>query len=167
MFKRKLFGMVGKMYLGHRLETTNPANCKTDTIVMLQKYLEMLETLPEPKLIARPLVGNWSGIEVAYHAINSTKTILKICDGLATGKKVPDMMPSEIGRTKSLYRKDVLSFARPVLKEVMDFTFTFEESPTCNHPVFGPRDLKQWLVLNLVHLERHYRQFIKAMGIPN
>lgn len=131
---------------------------------MLQKFQEHIESTPQEQLERRSPNEKWSGIEVTYHAINSAKRILRICEGLRARQNVPDLDRSNAGRTKTVSRDDLMS----LIKSVYDFTDTFDftklRTSSSAHPFLGRKDFQQWLVLNLVHLERHYRQLNRVLS---
>jgi DinB superfamily len=131
---------------------------------MLQKFQEKIESIPQDKLERRSPNEKWTGMEVTFHAINSAKRILRICEGLRAKQNVPDLNRSDAGVTKTVSRDDLMDLIKRVYDMADKFDFTKVETAASAHPFLGRMDFQQWLVLNLVHLERHYRQLDRVLS---
>ena len=137
---------------------TGDSQLKQKTLVMLQKFQERVESTPQDLLEQRPGAEKWNGMEVAFHAVNTTKGILRTCEGLRAKQNVPDSGKSSAGRTRAVSREDLIALMRRVYEMTDKFEFKNVKTESCAHPFLGKRNFHQWLVVNLVHLERHYRQ---------
>lgn len=155
--------VVANTYLYFR-GLTSDSQLKSQTLKMLQKFQERVQSTPAEQLERRSPNEKWSGIEVAFHAINSAKGILRTCEGLRSKQNVPDSDRSNAGRTKTVSRDDLIA----LIKRVYDMTdkFDFKQAKTASsaHPFLGKKDFQQWLVVNLVHLERHFRQLDRVLS---
>jgi DinB superfamily len=137
---------------------------RSKTLQMLQKFQERVEsTLPED-LERRSPNEKWNAMEVAFHAVNSTKGILRTCEGLRAKQNVPDSDRSNAGRTKTVSHDDLMALIKRVYDMTDKFDFKQAKTASCAHPFLGKKDFQQWLVVNLVHLERHYRQFDRVLS---
>lgn len=131
---------------------------------MLQKFQERVESTPQEDLERRSPNEKWSGLEVAFHAVNSTKGILRTCEGLRAKQNVPDSDRSNAGRTKTVSRDDLMALIKRVYDMTDKFDFKQVQTASSGHPFLGKKDFQQWLIVNLVHLERHYRQLDRVLS---
>ena len=155
--------VVANTYLFFRGFISDP-QLRSKTLQMLQKFQERVEsTLPED-LERRSPNEKWNAMEVAFHAVNSTKGILRTCEGLRAKQNVPDSDRSNAGRTKTVSRDDLMALIKRVYDMTDKFDFKQAKTASCAHPFLGKKDFQQWLVVNLVHLERHYRQFDRVLS---
>jgi hypothetical protein len=155
--------IVANTYLYFRGFTSN-SQLKSRTLQVLEKFQKHIESTSQDQLQRRSPNERWNGIEVAYHAINSTKGILRICGGLRAKQNVPDLDRSNAGRTKTVSRDDLMALLKDVYDLTDEFDFTKVRTASSAHPYLGRKDFQQWLVLNLVHLERHYRQLHRVLS---
>jgi hypothetical protein len=155
--------LVANTYLYFR-GFISDSELKSKTLEMLEKFQKRIESTPQENLERRTPDEKWMGMEVAYHAINSVKGILRICEGLRAKQNVPDSDRSNAGRTKTVSRDDLMTLIKGVYEMTTDFDFTKVRTASCAHPFLGRKDFQQWLVLNLVHLERHYRQLNRVLS---
>ena len=155
--------VVANTYLYFRGLTSN-SQLKSQTLQMLQKFQECVKSTSPENLERRWPDEKWCGMEVAFHAINSTKRIFQICDGLRAKENVPDLDRSNAGRTKSVSRDDLMSLIKRVYDMTEKFDYNNVKTASSAHPFLGKKDFQQWLVLNLVHLERHYRQLNRVLS---
>lgn len=155
--------VVANTYLYFRGLTTD-SQLKLRTLEMLRKFQERIESTPQKQMERHSANEKWSGIEVAFHAINSAKNILRTCEGLRAKQNVPDSERSHAGRTKTVSRDDLAGLATRVYELTDNFDFTKVKTASNSHPFLGKKDFHQWLVLNLVHLERHYRQLDRVLS---
>jgi hypothetical protein len=156
--------VVANTYLYFRGLTTDSAQLKSQTLQMCKKFHEKIKSIPEIELERRSPNERWNGIEVAFHAIHSAKRILLICEGLRAKQDVPDLDRSNAGRTKTVSREDLMTLLTRVYDMTEKFDFTKVKTAASAHPFLGKKDFQQWLVLNLVHLERHYRQLNRVLS---
>lgn len=154
--------VVANTYLYFRSRISD-SQLKSQTLQMLQKFQERIESTPHEQLKRRSPNEIWNGIEVAFHAVNSAKGILRTCEGLRSKQNVPDSDRSNAGRTKSVSRDDLMELIKRVYAITDNFDFTKVKTASNSHPFLGKKDFHQWLVLNLVHLERHYRQLNRVL----
>ena len=150
-------------YLFFRGFTSN-SQLRSQTLQMLQKFKKRLESTSQEDLERRLPNEKWNAIEVAFHAVNSNKGILRTCEGLRAKQNVPDSDRSNAGRTKSVSRDDLMVLIKRVYDMTDKFDFTEVKTASSAHPFLGKKDFQQWLVLNLVHLERHYRQLDRVLS---
>jgi hypothetical protein len=155
--------VVANTYLYFR-RLSSDSQTKSQTLEMLQKFQEKIESTPQDKLEQRSLNEKWTGTEVTFHAINSAKRILRICEGLRAKQNVPDIDRSNAGVTKTVSRDDLMDLIKRVYDMTAKFDFTKVKTASTAHPFLGRKDFQQWLVLNLVHLERHYRQLDRVLS---
>lgn len=155
--------VVANTYLYFR-SLTSDSQIKSQTLQMLQKFQDCIESTSQEELERRSASEKWTGMEVAFHAINSAKGILRTCDGLRTKQNVPDLDRSNAGRTKTVSRDDLMALIKRVYDMADQFDFTKVKTASSAHPFLGKKDFQQWLVLNLVHLERHYRQLNRVLS---
>src|SRR5262249_7639911 len=128
----------------------------------IRLFRNKIEILSPEQLNARKVSEKWNGSEITFHIFHATKRVLGICEELRKGHPVPDLERSVIGKSKDISYADLLDYCRKVDDVTSQFDFDSNSTLTCAHPFFGQRNFKQWLVLNLVHFERHYRQFIRV-----
>jgi hypothetical protein len=102
-------------------------------------------------------------MQVAFHAVNTAKGILRVCEALRAQQNVPDSDRSSAGRTRDVSRADLLSLIKRVTDMTGGFDFKKVKTGTSGHPFLGQCDFHRWLVINLVHLERHFRQFNRTL----
>jgi len=143
---------------------TSDSQLKSQTLRMLQKFQEYIESKPQEQLERRSPNEKWTGMEVAFHAINSAKGILRKCEGLRAKLNVPDSDRSHSGRTKTVSHDDLLDLVKRVYDMTENFDYKKVKTASSAHPFLGKKDFQQWLVLNLVHLERHYRQLNRVLS---
>lgn len=154
---------MSKLYFAYRGRITHD-QLKEKTFQHIQKFHDKLKNGTLDQLQARIAAGKWTAMEVAFHAVNTTRAILRNCDGLRNNKELPALDQSAIGRTKTVCREDALQLCDRVLDQVKHFDFSYAKTEVYSHPTLGPMDFKQWLVMNLVHLERHYQQMLNILG---
>ena len=115
-------------------------------------------------MLKKPVYGKWSAMEVAFHAVNTTKGILRLCECLRAKQNVPDSDRSSAGRTREVSRADLLTLIKRVSEMTTSFDFKSVKTATSAHPFLGQCDFHKWLVINMVHLERHYTQLNRALA---
>lgn len=161
MLKRVLFQLIAKRYLAYR-GRIDAETLRKETVQLLQKFLDKVESLSPDQLDAHPIQGKWGGTEVAFHAVNTAKHIFLFCVDLRNGKTLPDVGRSAVGLTKNVSREDLVHLCRQTREQAGQFDFSYVQTASFGHPLFGPMGFKQWLILNLVHLERHYQQLLRV-----
>jgi DinB superfamily len=155
--------VVANTYLYFR-GLTSDSQLKSQTLKMLGKFQERIQSTAAEQLERRSPHEKWNGIEVAFHAINSAKGILRTCEGLRAKQNVPDSDRSNAGRTKTVSRDDLMALIKRVYDMTDKFDFKQVKTAASAHPFLGKKDFQQWLVVNLVHLERHYRQLDRVLS---
>lgn len=165
MLKRTLVRLISRVYIDYRKHVSSD-DLKKQTIRALQDFLQKVERLSPAQLEAHPFSGKWSAQEIVFHAVNGAKGLLRICEGLHNNQDVPDMDRSAMGRTRQVPREDLVLLCRRVIDMAEQFQFVSDSTKTCAHPVVGKNDFKGWLVINLVHLQRHYRQLLRTTEAP-
>ena len=161
MLKRTLLRLITGGYLAYRKRISSD-DLKKQTILTLQDFLLKVESLSPAQLEAHPSSGKWSAQEIVFHAVNGAKGLLRICEGLHNNQDVPDMDRSAMGRTRQVPQEDLVLLCRRVIDRTEQFQFVSASTKICAHPVVGKNDFKGWLVINLVHLQRHYRQLLRT-----
>ena len=161
MLKRILVRLIFRTYLVY-LRRVSSEDLKKQTVRALQDFLQKVESLSPAQLEARPFSGEWSAQEIAFHAVSATKGLLRLCEALHNNQDVPDMERSAMGRTKQVTQEDLELLCRRVIEMTDQFRFESGSTKTCAHPVAGKNDFKGWLLINLVHLQRHYRQLLRT-----
>ncbi len=159
--RRIFFRFFANLYLEKRGKI--PAvELKQRTLKLIRKFQEKAQNLTQEQLEARLDAEGWNVSEVTYHAVNSVKSIVRKCEELRNDEDVPPMEPAAMGRTKSVSREDLIELCNQVygLAEQMDFTALSKKKTA--HPLLGPGDFRRWLVINMVHLERHYKQLLRT-----
>jgi hypothetical protein len=136
---------------------------KEKTLSLLEMFRKQVESTPEEMMLKLRPNEKWNGMQVAFHAVNTTKGILRLCEGLRAQQNVRDSDRSSAGRTRDVSQVDLLKLIDRVSTMALDFDFTSQKTPTCAHPFLGKCDFHQWLVINMVHLERHYRQLNRVL----
>jgi hypothetical protein len=137
---------------------------KERTLSLLEMFRKRVESTPEEAMLKMRSNEKWNGMQVAFHAVNTTKGILRVCEGLRAQQNIPDSDRSSAGRTRDVSHADLLKLIDRVSTMTSDFDFTAEKSTSCSHPFLGKCDFHQWLVVNMVHLERHYRQLNRVLS---
>jgi hypothetical protein len=155
--------LIANTYLYFR-GLTSDSQLKSKTLQMLQKFQQRIESTPQEKLRRHSPIEKWNGIEVAFHAINSAKVILRTCDGLRAKQNVPDLNSTHAGRTRTVSRDDLMTLIQRVYEMTDKFDFKNVKTASSAHPFLGKKNFQQWLVLNLVHLERHYSQLNRVLS---
>jgi hypothetical protein len=155
--------VIANTYLYFR-GLSSDSQLKLQTLQMLQKFQERVESTSQEDLERRSPNEKWNGEEVAFHAVNSAKGILRTCEGLRANQNVPDSNRSNAGRTKTVSRDDLMALIKRVYDMTENFDFTKVKTSASAHPFLGKKDFQQWLVVNLVHLERHYRQLNRVLS---
>jgi len=164
--KRIFYRFFANLYLEKRGKI--PADeLKQRTLKLIREFQEKAQNLTQEQLDARPDAEGWNACEITYHAVNSVKGIFRICEGLRNEEDVPPMERAAMGRTKAVSCEDLIGLCEKVygLAEQMDFTTSSKRK--CAHPILGPGDTKRWLVINLVHLERHHKQLLRTASLPD
>jgi len=163
--RRIFFRFFANRYLARRGKI--PADeLKQRTLNFIRRFQEKAQNLTQEQLDARLNEEEWSAGEVTYHAVHSVKSIFRNCEKLRKDEDVPSMERAAMGRTKSVSREDLIELCNQVygLAEQMDFTASSKKKTA--HPLLGPGDFRRWLVINMVHLERHYKQLLKTASLP-
>ena len=153
-----------RLYLSGRGRGVSPDELKVRTLHQLRRYLSQLEMLSVEQLAFPQEKGKWNAQEITYHVMKTVRYILRVCDGLHRGIDLPPLDRSQIGRTKVVSREILLEDCRRTAEMLEKFSFHSESKRTYVHPTLGNWDFKGWLVINLVHLERHYRALKMAIG---
>jgi len=153
---------MSKLYFAYRGRITHD-QLQEKTIQQIQKFHDKLKSGTPDQLQARVAAGRWTAMEVAFHAVNTTRAILRNCDSLRSNKELPALERSAIGKTKTVSLEDLIQLCDRALDQVKQFDFSYTKTKVYLHPILGPLDFKQWLVMNLVHLERHYRQMLGVL----
>ena len=163
--KRIFYRFFANLYLEKRGKI--PADeLKQRTLKTIRRFQEKAQNLTQEQLDARPDAEGWNAGEIAYHAVNSVKGIFFICEGLRNEEDVPHMERSAMGRSKSVSREDLIGLCEKVCGIAEQMNFTGSSKKKCAHPLLGPGDFKRWLVINMVHLERHYKQLLRTASLP-
>jgi DinB superfamily len=156
-----MFFWFGKAYLGYRGRITSD-ELKQRVLQQIRFFRNKIESLSPEQLNVRKVSEKWNGSEITFHIFHATKRVLGICEELRQDHSYPDMERSAIGQTKDIPYPDLLEYCRKVDDLTSQFDFHSNSTKTCAHPFFGQRNFKQWLVLSLVHLERHYQQLLRV-----
>ncbi len=130
---------------------------------LLELFHNRVESTSEEAMLKKPVSEKWSAMEVAFHAVNTAKGILRLCESLRAKQNVPDSGRSSAGRTREVSRADLLTLIKRVSEMTTSFDFKSVKTATSAHPFLGQCDFHKWLVINMVHLERHYRQLNRAL----
>ena len=152
---------VLRMSLAYRNRIA-PDQLKSQTVKVLEDYQQTLSATSFETLGRSPATGKWNGGEIAFHVLRAAKATFRMCEGLRSNQPVADVPKDQAGKTKSVGREDLLSRSTQLLELAKQFDYRSSTKNISSHPFFGPLNDKQWLVVNLIHLERHYRQLESA-----
>jgi DinB superfamily len=155
--------VVANAYLYFR-GMISDSDLKSKTLEMLQRFQELIGSTSQEQLERRSGNERWNGIEVTFHAVNSAKGILRTCEALRAKQNVADSDASHAGRTRIVSRDDLMGLIKRVYNLTDKFDFKKVKTASTAHPYLGRKDFQQWLVLNLIHLERHYRQLNRVLS---
>jgi uncharacterized damage-inducible protein DinB len=159
------------------------------------KFLQSIAGLSQKQWTFKPGPDRWSVAEVAEHIAVSESTILGFVEKqLMTSPAAPEKREQVKGTDELILQRvpdrsrkaQAPEFLRPTGRWATeaDLAKAFEESrkatmdyvPTTNddlrdhfldHPVFGPLDGYQWLLLISAHSERHTAQIEEVKADPN
>lgn len=98
-----------------------------------------------------------------YHALHAARSMFRMAQQLRDGEQAPDLERDRIGKTKPVAREDLIALCREVQEMAAKFDYSDMDSKTSGHPMIGKLNWKQWIALNLIHLERHQRQIQRAV----
>jgi DinB superfamily len=149
------------MYLAYRNRIA-PEQLKDQTIKLLEDYQQTLSASPAERLGRSPANGKWNGGEIAFHILRAAKATFRMCEGLRNNQPMADVPKDQAGKTKTVGRDDLLSRSTQLLELAKQFDYRSSTKNISSHPFFGPLNDKQWLVVNLIHLERHFKQLQNA-----
>jgi hypothetical protein len=152
-----------KTYIIYR-SSTSLDQLRSQTLKQLEAYEKSLETLPPERLESKKTSDGWNGMQIIYHTLNGAKSMMRIADGLRQNQEVPNLERSAVGKTKDLSQTDLLEYCRRVKAQASQFEYQGQSSRTCSHPFAGELNWKQWLAMNVVHMERHYQQLLRTLG---
>lgn len=155
--------VIPRLYLSFR-SRIDREKLKKRTVWLLKIFESRISKTSAEQLMKSPENGKWNATEVAFHAIKTAKDIFHTCDSLRRGEQIPDPLPSALGRTKSISQDELIAFCRKVQELADQFDYDGSLQSKCSHPWFGKLNFHQWLVLNMVHLERHYNQMKRVIG---
>jgi hypothetical protein len=154
---------IRQLYISFRSKISD-TRLKENTLKLLELFRNRVESTSEEIMLKRLPSEKWNGMEVAFHAVNSAKGILRVCEGLRANQSVPDSDRSAAGRTREVSRADLLALIKRVTDMTSNFEFKSVKTASCAHPFLGQCDFHKWLVINMVHLERHYRQLNRVLA---
>jgi hypothetical protein len=158
-----MLSSVAQLYISLRSNISD-ARLKEKTLAQLDMFRNRVESTAEEIMLKKPSNGKWNAMQVAFHAVNTTKGILRLCEALRAQQNVPDSDRSSAGRTRDVSRADLLALIKRVSDMTDGFDFKKVKTRTSAHPYLGQCDFHKWLIINLVHLERHYRQFNRTLA---
>lgn len=160
--KKLLRRLIVRFYFLYR-GRVGSENLKKQTVVQIENFQNKLKSLSPEQMQTRTSPEQWSAGEIAFHTLSGARSILKKCELLRTGNSVPDLELSGMGRTKEIPYEELLELGKRAHEMAIQFDFHGQSAATSRHPLFGSLDFKGWLVMNLIHLERHYRQFSRII----
>ncbi len=162
--RKIFFRFFANRYLAIRGQV--PADeLKQRTLEAIRRFQEKAQNLTQEQLNARLDQKEWSAAEVIYHAVHSVQSIFRKCEELRNEKDVPPMERDAMGRTKSVSREDLIELCNYVYGISQQMNYTASSKKKAVHAVLGPGDFKRWLVINMVHLERHYKQLLRTASL--
>ncbi len=160
---KKLLGRpILRLYLLYR-GSVGSEKLKQLTLAQIENFQNKLKSLSPEQLQTRTSPGKWNAGEIAFHTLGGARSILKKCELLRKGELAPDLERSGMGRTKEIPYEELLALGKKVHEMASQFDFHSPATATSRHPLFGPLNFKGWLVMNLIHLERHYQQLARTV----
>lgn len=154
--------LVVKLYLTYRF-TVPIKKLKKQIQDQLAVFQKKLESLSSQQLDSRKTSDGWSGMQIAFHTLFTTRRMFRIAEELRNDREVPNLDRSAVGQTKEVSYQGLMEYYGKVQTQVQGFDFSGESKRTCRHPILGDLNWKQWLVVSLIHIERHYKQLIRTV----
>lgn len=154
--------LVVKLYLAYRF-TIPKKELKKQIHDQLATLQNKLSSLSPEQLESRKTTEGWNGMQIAFHTLLATRRMLRIADELRNDREVPNLDQSVVGKTNDVSYKDLMEYFGKVQTQVEGFDFSGLSKRKCRHPILGNLNWKQWVVVSLIHMERHYRQLIRTV----
>jgi len=159
---RRIFRIFASIYIKN--EARRPGDSLKRSIQKrLERYGLQIESLTSQELSRRISRQKWCPNEVMFHALHAARGMFRMAQELRDGHKAPDLEPERIGKTKTVTREDLIALCKEVQEMAEKFDYSEMESNTAGHPWIGQLNWKQWIALNLIHLERHERQIQRTI----
>jgi len=159
---KTLFRIGARIYIAGRARSSAPL-MKQQTLNTLKKFNDQIQNLTAEQLSVRSSSAGWSPGQIVFHAFLSTRAILRTCESLRKKESLPDMDPKAIGKTKEVSREELLKFSSEILQLANDFDYSTAKTKSVCHPLLGRLDYSGWLTLNVIHLERHFKQLQRSL----
>jgi hypothetical protein len=157
-------------------------------------FLKSIAGLSEKQWKFKPAPDRWSVAEVAEHIAVSESTIFGMVQKIMTSPATPEKRAEDKMTDEQILRMipdrshkaQAPEFLKPTnrwatqaeltkafeesRKATMDYVSTTNDDPRDHfgpHPVFGPLDAYQWILLISAHSERHTKQIEEVKADPN
>ena len=137
---------------------------KNQIVATIDRFEQEITNLTLEQLEIRPVSAKWSAQEIAFHALRAAISMFKLCDLLRKGDDLPDLDRSTVGRTRAVTKEELLKVCLEAKEQAGKFHYESHSKATCRHPLLGKLDFYGWLSMNMVHLERHYRQLQRTVS---
>lgn len=136
-----------------------------------EEFAEELNGITEGQARFSPGEGNWSINELCRHVSNSLRLTAGLSQGLAAGQTLPPNTEIKIGMmdddaditeltTQMNAAFDIMADATENLRNDVDLETTEA------HPWFGPKNCRQWVAFNLLHMFVHINQLRRIKSAP-
>jgi hypothetical protein len=159
---RTLFRVFARIYIKN--EARRSGNSLKQSIEKrLERYALQIESFTNRELAQRISTEKWNSSEVMFHVLHAAGSMFRMAQQLRDGLEPPDLQPDRIGKTRSVTREDLIALCKEVQETAANFDYSDLESKTARHPLVGQMNWKQWIALNLIHLERHQRQIQRTV----
>jgi DinB superfamily len=153
---------IVRIYILYR-SLTSLDQLRIRTLRQLETYQKTLENTPPERLETKKNPTGWNGMQIIYHTLNGARKMLRTAEELRNDHPVPDLERSRVGQTKEISHPELLEYCRKVQDQAAQFEYQGQSNKTCRHPFAGSLNWKQWIAMNLVHMERHYRQLLHTI----
>ena len=158
---RRIFRIVSRVYIKN--EARRPGESLKQSIQKgLERYGLQIESLTTHELSRRMSKEKWCPSEVMFHALHAARGMFRMAQELRDGQ-AQDLEAERIGKTKTVTREDLVLLCKEVQGIAEKFDYSEFESKTAGHPWIGQLNWKQWIALNLIHMERHQRQIQRTI----
>lgn len=137
-------------------------------------YLHEIDGLTDAQARWHPAPGEWSVIDTTRHLVVWTDGVVDLCEALVRGGTLPVLRGGDLGATEYADLADARRALILTSLRVAGFV-TSEESSldlgrTREHAMFGPLNVKAWLLFLRLHDTDHLGQvqaIKQAAGFPS
>lgn len=135
------------------------------------RLLETIERVSQAQAEWKPPGEEWSIVEVTRHALNASRDVLRVIEGLAAGEPVtrdsgpgaqPDDAPFDIAELRQQFAEHSVRFASLPGRLPADHHLEL----TAPHAFFGDLNCRGWFLFQEIHDADHVNQIGKVTAAP-